>query len=73
MACKDTQQNIARHVYLIDAEKGGSIQKIEIYKGPGGVMKQGDRVRVSSMLQPVLVNSSLVLETFGGVSVYRKK
>ncbi len=73
MACKDTQQNMARYVYLIDAEKGGAIQKIEVYKGPGGVMKQGDRVRVSSMLQPVLVGSRLVLETFGGVSVYKKK
>jgi outer membrane protein assembly factor BamB len=73
LACKDTQQTIARYVHLIDAKQGRSVQKIEVYKGAAGVMKQGDRVRVALMLQPVLVSGRLLLETFDGVTVYKQK
>jgi len=73
VACKDTQQTLARYVHLLDAESGKSVQKVEVYKGPAGVMKQGDRVRVSSMLQPILIGGRLVLETFDSVSVYKQK
>ncbi|MBT3200226.1 MAG: PQQ-binding-like beta-propeller repeat protein, partial [Phycisphaerales bacterium] len=73
VACKDTQQTKPRHVYLLDSETGRSVQNIELYKGVTGVMKQGDRVRLGAVLQPLLLGKQLVVETFEGVSVYKQK
>jgi outer membrane protein assembly factor BamB len=72
-ACKDTQQTIPRSVYLMDTEQGRNVQSIGIYKGVTGVMKQGDRVRLGLMLQPILIKGRLLTETFDGVSVYKQK
>ncbi|MDP6635925.1 MAG: PQQ-binding-like beta-propeller repeat protein [Phycisphaerae bacterium] len=71
--CKDTQQTIPRSIYLIDSEQGRSVQSIEVYKGVTGVMKQGDRVRLGSILQPVLIKGRLAAETFSGLNVYKQK
>ena len=73
VTCKDTQQTKPRHVHLLDSETGRVAQDIEVYKGVAGVMKQGDRVRLNAVLQPLLLKNRLIVETFEGVSVYKQK
>ncbi|MDP6542886.1 MAG: PQQ-binding-like beta-propeller repeat protein [Phycisphaerae bacterium] len=72
-APKDTQQTIPRKIFLIGAEKGLNLQSIEVYKGLTGIMKQGDRVRLGALFQPVLIKGRLLVETFGGLGVYKQK
>ena len=73
MALKDNQQTIPRMAYLIDTEQGRNLQSIEVYKGMTGVMKQGDRVRIGALLNPALIKGRVLVETFGGLSVYKQK